>query len=47
MAHRKIWHLATYRRIITFATGISMEESRIQGFHVYQDNWTPILGQAT
>ena len=22
-----------------------MEELRIQGFHVYQDNWTPIFGK--
>ena len=28
--------------IITFATGISMEELRIRGFHIYQDNWTAI-----
>ena len=26
-------------------TGISMEELYIRGFHVYQDNWTPIFGE--
>ena len=35
----KIQDLATYTHIITFSTGTSMEELRIQGFHVYQDNW--------
>ena len=36
-------------RVITLAAGVLMEEfekaSCIQGFHVYQDNWTPILGE--
>ena len=36
--HGKIQHLAMYTRIITFGTGISMEELGIRGFHVYQDN---------
>ena len=34
-------------RVITLAAGVLMEEvikaSCIQGFHVYQDNWTPSL----
>ena len=35
--------------VITLAAGVLMEEfkkaSCIRGFYVYQDNWTPILGE--
>ena len=35
--------------VITLAAGVLVEEfekaSCIRSFHVYQDNWTPILGE--
>ena len=35
--------------VITLAAGVLMEEFEkancIRGFHIYQDNWTPILGK--